>query len=100
MVFSTTEVETEGCQVRRRGQWRICLVTRGQWRVFCSAVWLHEVSGVSSAQLFGYTRMSVAGLLLSCWLHEDGSDRPSAQLLGYTRSVADLLLSCSDTRGW
>jgi len=38
-----------------------CMVARGQWRILCSAVWLHEdVSGGSSAQLFGYTRMAVA----------------------------------------
>lgn len=96
MVFSAAEVETEGCQVRRRGQ----------WRVLCSAVWLHEVSGVFYAQLNGYTRMSVAGLQLSClvtwgwqWrifcsafqIHEDGSGGFSAKLFDYTRiTVADV----------
>jgi hypothetical protein len=38
-----------------------CLVKRGwQWRIFGSAVWSHEVSGGSSAQLFRYWRMAVA----------------------------------------
>jgi hypothetical protein len=114
MGFSLAELETEGCQVRRRGQWHIRLVTRGQWRVFCSAVWLHEVSGVSSTQLFGYTRMAVAGLLLCClvtggcqWrifcsavsLHVV-SGGSSAQLFRYRRmAVAYFLVSCLVTRG-
>jgi len=82
MVFSTAEVETgrlSGETTRAVaylfGYTRSvaylmlsCLVTRGcQWRVFCSAVLLHEDgNGGSSAQLFRYTRMVVADFLLSC----------------------------------